>query len=282
MAREFGQLDSIMWREDEDWRALPADAQWLYGLLISQSDLTAAGVLHLAVNRWRKMCADMTEERFREALTVLETHRFVLVDFDTEELIVRSFARRKTQWANPKRVGALRSAVAQMHSPMLRQALANELHRVAKTVDGLPEPSTDGMTEPLAVRLVEPEPIGLADVSTTTGSREQPETGDGRRERGDASPKRRPQKRATPVPDIFPVTDRMRRYVGEHNIPNEVAKIETDRFLSYHRSKGNTFKDWNAAWQNWMGRVAEQYVTATSGQPVDASGREIDVSMRYE
>lgn len=255
MAREFGQLDSAAWRDDDDWRDLPADCQWLYALLVSQSDLTAAGVLHLAINRWRKMCADMTEERFREALTTLEERRFVLVDFDSEELIVRSFARRKTQWSNSKRVGALRSAVAQIHSLMLRQVLANELHRIGKTVNGLPEPLTDGMTEPMPVALVERMPIGLGNVSTSTGREVPEETGDGRREKRDASAKR-PQKRATAAPDIFPVSDGMRRFVNDHEIPTDVARIETDRFLDYHRAKGNTFKDWEAAWRTWMGKVA--------------------------
>lgn len=32
---------------------------------------------------------------------------------------------------------------------------------------------------------------------------------------------------------------------------------ETDKFLSHHQAKGTTFKDWNAAWRNWMNRAVE-------------------------
>lgn len=255
MAREFGQLDAAAWREDEDWRRLPADGQWLYGLLISQGDFTAAGVLNLAVNRWRHMCADMTEERFAAAMAVLEDRRYIVVDTDTEELLVRSFARRKTQWSNPKRVGALRSAVAQMHSSTLRQALADELARIDKTVDGLTERPGDRLTETLTEPSPERMPIGLADVSSSYVSGYVTQTPDERIQTPDASPKRRPRKRATSAPDIFPITDSMRRYVAEHHIPSDVASTETDRFLNWHRAKGSTFIDWTAAWRTWMGKV---------------------------
>jgi hypothetical protein len=32
---------------------------------------------------------------------------------------------------------------------------------------------------------------------------------------------------------------------------------ETEKFLDYHRARGTTFKDWTAAWRNWMRRAIE-------------------------
>lgn len=52
MARTFGKIECSAWR-DPDWLSLPADAQWCYGLLVSQPEITSAGVLPLAPSTLR-------------------------------------------------------------------------------------------------------------------------------------------------------------------------------------------------------------------------------------
>ena len=51
--------------------------------------------------------------------------------------------------------------------------------------------------------------------------------------------------------------------------PGINLKIETDRFLDYHRAKGNKFRDWTAAWRNWM-RKAADFQRATPQQQSSA------------
>ena len=71
----------------------------------------------------------------------------------------------------------------------------------------------------------------------------------GEREERDTSGKAR--KRATHAPDIFAVTDEMRTKARQ-KYPLADVDRETEKFLDHHRAKGNTFKDWNAAWRTWM------------------------------
>lgn len=63
-------------------------------------------------------------------------------------------------------------------------------------------------------------------------------------------------KRATPAPDHFPLTDKLTAW-GAENAPGIDLPAETERFLDYHRAKGSTFRDWSAAWRNWVRRAVE-------------------------
>jgi DNA-binding transcriptional MocR family regulator len=57
--------------------------------------------------------------------------------------------------------------------------------------------------------------------------------------------------RATPAPDDFPLTETMRAWSTEH-APGVDIEAETSRFLDRNRANGTTYKDWLAAWRNWM------------------------------
>lgn len=57
--------------------------------------------------------------------------------------------------------------------------------------------------------------------------------------------------RATPAPETFPITDEMQNWADEH-CPDVDLIAETQRFLDRARAMGTTYKDWRAAWRNWM------------------------------
>lgn len=61
------------------------------------------------------------------------------------------------------------------------------------------------------------------------------------------------RKRATTAPDTFDIDDALRDWAREKKIIADLDG-ETERFLDHHRAKGNTFKDWRAAWRTWMSR----------------------------
>ena len=91
-ARQFAKI-SIYIDRDEDWHKLPTDAQWLYTHLLHQPNLSTAGVLPVQVEKLAKGAADMTVDRVRAAANVLVERRFVVVDLDTVELLIRTFIR---------------------------------------------------------------------------------------------------------------------------------------------------------------------------------------------
>lgn len=65
-----------------------------------------------------------------------------------------------------------------------------------------------------------------------------------------------PRKRATPAPDLFPITDDMRAWAARE-VPQVDIDRETRQFLDFHRAKGSTFKDWTAGWRTWMRKSLE-------------------------
>ena len=67
--------------------------------------------------------------------------------------------------------------------------------------------------------------------------------------------KQRPAK-ATSVPDNFPLTDDLKEWASK-NVPNLDMEVQTEAFLDHHRSKGNNFIDWPAAWRKWIRNAAE-------------------------
>jgi hypothetical protein len=129
-ARQYGKLLTSIWR-DEDWRQLTADAQWLYEHLLSQPSLSTAGVLPIQLTKWAKGAADMTVERVKAAAKVLVDRRYIVVDHDTEEALVRSFIRHDASAVGTPKVltGALNCAL-QVQSRQLRAVLLTEIRRL--------------------------------------------------------------------------------------------------------------------------------------------------------
>jgi hypothetical protein len=76
---------------------------------------------------------------------------------------------------------------------------------------------------------------------------------------------------ALPLPDNFTVTAEMIEWAVA-NAPL-VQASETEKFKDYHRAKGTRFKDWPAAWRNWM-RNAQGYIERDRG----AAGRGVPVT----
>ena len=67
----------------------------------------------------------------------------------------------------------------------------------------------------------------------------------------------RTSRKATQVPDPFVVTEELVDW-AKMETPLVNQALETPKFVDYHKSKGSTFKDWTAAWRNWM-RNAQAY-----------------------
>jgi hypothetical protein len=130
MARHFAQLEVAIWR-DPDFKARSSAAQRMFMVLFSQAPLSPAGVLTLAIKKWSGFAPDTTQDDIRVALAELEQHRFVVVDEDTEELLVRSFIRRDGGWKNHLKMWpGIRAAALQVESPVLRRSIARELQRL--------------------------------------------------------------------------------------------------------------------------------------------------------
>ncbi len=125
MARAYGKIKSEVWLPSNDYRLLTWRAQWLYQAITSQGSITPAGVLSLQPTKWARFATDITLGAVMEALQELVDKRYVLIDHDTEELLVRTFIRHDAAIKNPKMVQAVRAAVPRIESATLRAVAAD-------------------------------------------------------------------------------------------------------------------------------------------------------------
>ena len=129
MARSYAQLHQRIWA-DPDWRALDLGAQHLYLLLISQPQLNMAGVLPLQLRKWSSCVDGWDIGDVAGALDRLRDRRFVIVDEDTEEVLVRTLIRNDGGYKTPGMLKSILQFAEAAQSPAIRLALAVELGRL--------------------------------------------------------------------------------------------------------------------------------------------------------
>ncbi len=139
MARTEARLSVSIW-DDGDFLALSPGAQRMFMFLISQPDLAHDGVIALRIRRWSKKAAGLSIAQITADLNDLSTSRFVVMDEDTEELLVRSFIRRDRIYRQPNVFMAAADHLDTVSSPRILTAVAAELKRIEDGGD-LPEGS---------------------------------------------------------------------------------------------------------------------------------------------
>lgn len=137
MAKEenvrFAQILRSIWR-DTDWTALTVNAQWMYKALLSQESINAAGIVPLTVRRWLRLAVDVTRDLIEAALAELEKARFVLVDWDTEEVLIRTFIRNDGLWIKPTMMRKALGMAREVQSEALKLTLGEELQKLVPVV----------------------------------------------------------------------------------------------------------------------------------------------------
>ena len=182
---EYGKLFARIW-SDRDFTALTARAQQVYAMLCSHSSRNMAGVLPVTLKRWANSTNDATVNNVTEALQELAANKFVVIDWDTEELLIRTFIRNDEVYRQPNLMKAARKFARQTESAALRWVLHDELSRlpdhkgaddtaqIAKElVDGLQRTPPKPFTEPFR----EPIPKGWGVGGYVSGVRDSPNTG---------------------------------------------------------------------------------------------------------
>jgi len=128
MARREARLKTRIW-DDDDFLALPGPEQLAYIFAISQPDISHVGVLPLRLKRWAKKLKYRSDQ-LEKVLTNLENTRFFVVDYEEEELLVRSFLRNDEVYKQPKVLLAADRQLAEISSRKLRAHVSIEVQRV--------------------------------------------------------------------------------------------------------------------------------------------------------
>ena len=131
MSRSHARIVTTIWI-DQDWRQLNAAAQWLYMTILTQPDLSYAGTLSVNVGKWAKMASGTTPGDVQAWLRSLADARFVVLDEDSDELMVRSFIRNDGVAKQPKILMSACRSARTVVSPDIRAELAFELARIER------------------------------------------------------------------------------------------------------------------------------------------------------
>lgn len=129
MARGHGRILASIW-SDPDFRALASEAQRLYMQLVSQPNLTHAGTISITVRRWANQTTGESPQSITAALRTLSDARFIVVDWTTEELLVRTLIRNDGVFKQPRVFQVAVDEVLAISSPKLRSAVRAELDRL--------------------------------------------------------------------------------------------------------------------------------------------------------
>jgi len=130
MARDHARVLVSIWGDD-DWRALPAQAQRVYILALSQPGLSYAGVVPYLPGRWSKLSSDTSPASIKRSLNILEERDFVVIDTDTEELFIRTFVKNDNVLRFPNVAVSMARAYRQIASTAIRKSFIAELRDLA-------------------------------------------------------------------------------------------------------------------------------------------------------
>lgn len=129
MARNYGRFTTTIWR-DPDFTRLTRAQQAVYFMLCTQPEVTAAGTLPLTLRRWANSASDDSPATLRDELEALEDGGHIVIDEDTEELLIVKFIKFDQGWYNEKRWPLVAAALAATASVHIRDTAVDELVRL--------------------------------------------------------------------------------------------------------------------------------------------------------
>lgn len=130
--RRFAKLFLDIW-EDPDFQALNVDAQHLFFMFLSSKQRTNAGVLPYTPGRFTRNAADLDRAVFDDAVTALEEARFIVVDRESQEILIRSFVRNDEGIKQPNMATNIGRTIGSIFSEEILDALFTELARYMAT-----------------------------------------------------------------------------------------------------------------------------------------------------
>jgi hypothetical protein len=291
MPRSHARIYLTIW-SDTDYLKLPMSAQWLYEALCSQPDINQAGVLSLTAKRWAGLCADGSHKIIQGALRVLEGQRYVVIDEDTEELLVRTFVKNDEVWKQPNTLKNACTSALTTQSAKIRSVLGAELQKLEQvnrdkiesfrapegqrpaivvlreTIAKLGVTPFEGYDDTKGEDIEEPKTDvpkrARAGAGAGVGVRTSPAVGINSRSVGPRS-----EPRGTRLPDDFVVPDEWLAWARER-YPGVNLRVEASRFVNYWHSKAgpdSRKRDWEATWRNWIIKADEMRGSRPGARP---------------
>lgn len=160
MARSFARWDVNSWTANSGWRDLTPMEQWCYFMLASQAKLTICGAIDLKLTVWAGYADGLTVEELTALLESLEAKEYVVIDWATEELVIRSFTRHDGCFANQNTGRGVWRAIDSVASVELREVI----------VENLPDTAFEPKFQPQAERPLNRRSISGSNSRSLNGS----------------------------------------------------------------------------------------------------------------
>lgn len=179
MARDRANIKSSL-LADEHWRLLTHGAQWLYKYLLVSPTLNLCGVADWRPARIAAAARDVDTADVLVWAGELSTEFFIVIDEETEEVLIRSFFRHDGILAQPNPMKGAAREFAAVASSRLRGAISFELRRLreeypdgvgqANVWERVPELGRVLKTVPIDVRNPSENPSGNPSPTSTSTS----------------------------------------------------------------------------------------------------------------
>lgn len=129
MPRDFSRVNVTIWN-DPDFRGLPPVAQHLYLTLWTAPELSYCGVHDWRPARLTGLSDGYHADDIEIIAMCLEARHFLVIDRDTEECLIRSWARFDGLMKQPKMAISFVHAYTSTSSQDIRKVLAHELAKI--------------------------------------------------------------------------------------------------------------------------------------------------------
>ena len=291
MAREHANIRIDMWG-DADWRSLSRDAQWLYELLLTHPDTNRAGVCDWRPGRLAQMASGTTRADVKRAAAELQARFFIVIDEETEEVLVRSYVKYDGVLKQPNLSVTMAKDWSGVGSTRLRAVVAFEVQRLRLTrpewpvwgneklqtllstpgLDVKADPSVDPTSHPSVDPSIDPSVGGQAHPSvrghaTSTATSTSTNA-------SHSSARAKPKSREVNLPkDWAPTSEHLDR---ARSLGVDLAS-EAENFRLHAEAHDRKVVNWNAAFTMWLKKAKPSNVT-----PI-APGRREDIrdGIRY-
>jgi hypothetical protein len=284
--RDRANIQTAIWAS-QDWRKLGPIEQWLYELLLTHPSLSYAGVTNWIPKRLAFMAAGIDQDAINTAGANLQAARFIFVDPDTDEVVLRSFLRHDGLLKNPKVAVSMANDFAAIASTGIQKVIVHELRRLFSEYPdwagfkqervrsllkldgddmddlltaGYAHAGPQGLGEALPQAFPQAFPLHTATATATHSSNEEcrpptpsenPPTAN-EDQAGDATPRRKP---SIPIPNTWAPTKAHWDYANKNHLNLEA---EATSFKGHAETHDRRCASWNAAFSTWLRKAKPQ------------------------
>ena len=284
MARDRANINTGIWTDDE-FIDISRDEQWLYFLLMTDPKLSYAGVTDWRPGRIAQRSSNTTKEDIEQAGAMLQAGRYIFIDEDTEEVLVRSFLRHDGLLKQPRLGVSMFNAYGSIASKDIRKVVIHELKRLH---DEFPEWKAFGVDKVRELLKLSSADMSEFTPSVTPGFTPNATQGQGMHTSTatststskDVEGSGESQSRAVRLPDGWQPRDAHKKFAAENNldIENEVAN-----FRDHAQANDRRQKDWDAAFRMWLRKSTEYQARRPAQQPhMTADQRRMQIGLERE